>query len=154
MDNVYFSQLDHVTTPMDSGSTSCGSSSRMFLIDHFTSPPRLHNQQLSMVHSEDVAMLMLSLIDAKNDVFNQPYSLAFKETATLKEFLTILGEHVGNTKFVFDESTTDGAVYFPSVKHGPVNTTKAQRMLQWNPVSLKEGIIINYYTRGTMQDTT
>lgn len=103
-------------------------------------PPRLHNQQLSMVHSEDVAMLLLSLNDVKDDVFNQAYNLAFRETVTLKEFLTILGKHVGNNNLVFDESTVNGPVYFPSVSRGPLNITKAERMLRWYAVPLSERI--------------
>jgi len=93
-----------------------------------------------MVYSEDVAYMLLSLNDVRDDVFNQAYNLAFRETVTLKEFLTILGEHVGNDNLVFDESTVNGPVYFPSVTRGPVNITKAEKMLQWRPVSSSDGI--------------
>lgn len=104
-------------------------------------PPRLHNQQLSFVMSENLAMLLLSLNDFQIDVFNQAYNLAFKKTATLKEFITVLGQHVGVPNVKFDETTVDKAhTYFPSVKRGPVNVTKAEKLLNWKTYSLEEGI--------------
>jgi nucleoside-diphosphate-sugar epimerase len=104
-------------------------------------PPNLHNQQISFVMSDNVAMLLLGLNDLELDVFNQAYNLACEETVTLKEFITIFGQHIGVPDVKFDESTVERpATYFPSVKRGPLNVTKAQKLLKWKSYTLSEGI--------------
>ncbi|EDO45925.1 predicted protein [Nematostella vectensis] len=103
-------------------------------------PPYLQGRKLSFVFSEDVAILMNHLPYLPDNVFNQAYNLACKEMVTLEEFIKLLGEHVGVPDVQFDKVEERGATYFPSVQRGPLNITKAEKMLPWKPTALSRVI--------------
>lgn len=103
-------------------------------------PKSLQNKPLSFVFAEDVANLLIVLPEYDENVYNFAYNLAFRETATLEEFLQITAKHLGVSDVKFDKSSERGTYYYPSVTRGPVDIKMAWNYLRWNPHTLDKAI--------------
>ena len=97
------------------------------------------NKPLSFVYSEDVSDLILQLLDAKFDVYNEAYNVAF-EPITLEELLETMAGFLGIKDVVFDRTDNANVHWYPSVTRGPVNVTKIYEKLSWKPSSFKEAL--------------
>ena len=104
-------------------------------------PPHLAGKKMSLVHSEDVGSLILRLVKMDpHPNFKQTYNLAFRETVTLEELINLMAKGLGINKVEYDREDNSGSYLFPSVTRGPVNITKAERNLGWNPMHLEEAV--------------
>lgn len=116
-------------------------------------PKHTQNVQLSFVYSIDVGRMIASLAHPTFhhvSVFNQSYNLAFKETITLKELLTMMGDRLNHGETKFDESDEAHENHgFPSVTRGPVDISKAISDLRWNPTDIKTAVeeICSFYEK-------
>ena len=103
-------------------------------------PKSLENKPLSFVFAEDVANLLIVLPEYDENVYNFAYNLAFRETATLEEFLQIAARHLDVPEVKFDKSSESGTYYYPSVTRGPIDIKMAWDYLRWNPHTLDHAI--------------
>lgn len=103
-------------------------------------PPHLKTKKMSLVLSEDVGRLMLKLVKTDSfRVYNRAYNLAFRETVTLEELINMMAKTLGINEVNYDREST-GPYMFPSVTRGPLNITRAEKMLDWNPTPLSEAV--------------
>ena len=101
-------------------------------------PTWLASHRLSFVYSLDVAALITeTLLKPIDEYLNQAFNLACSETLTLQEFLIIIGNSL-NISVSFIEGGSE--YYFPSVTRGPVNCTKALKILNWKATPIQVAI--------------
>lgn len=99
-------------------------------------PKYLWKQPLSFVYVNDVADVISDCISSGQDIYNNAYNLALTETPTLVQFLQGLMNVLDIEDIdITEDPDVDGFRLFPSVKSGPLDTTKAKRLLNWNPTS-------------------
>lgn len=118
-------------------------------------PSWLSQRQLSFVLAEDVAKTVVSLI-ARNEshMWDQAYNLAFTERCSLEDLLKMIAFEMGIASL---ETSNDGPVQsylFPSVTRGPLNVTRAQQTLRWQPTSLKDAVqkTVHFYEEAWRRD--
>ena len=102
-------------------------------------PVHLQGKPLSFVFTPDVARMIVQLIPITDDnLLNQAYNLAFDEAPTLKDVVLHMGKFFGYDDIDFDE-TEEADILFglPSVTRGPIDTSKAKRLLNWQPTDLQ-----------------
>ncbi|CAH1776300.1 unnamed protein product [Owenia fusiformis] len=108
-------------------------------VDKTISLPRyLNNYPMSLVYVEDVAKVILNIIALDESRFetikNEAFNLAHPETLTLNQLFDGIRERTIDSKFNYTLDESNNAIYlFPSVKKGPINVTKAELHLNWNP---------------------
>jgi len=97
---------------------------------------KLWNQPLSFVYGDDVADVIVQVLTLGDTVYNQAFNLALNENPTLVDFLHNVMDalDVDDVEIQADE-TNQSLQLFPSVRLGPVDTSKAKQMLNWNPTS-------------------
>ena len=111
-------------------------------------PHRLWNQPVSFVYVDDVADVILNLIDSDLDIFNQAYNLACDEQPTLVHFLHTLMDELDEEDIRIKVDHTDEEFHlFPSVNSGPLDTSKAKQVLGWAPSSWFDviGTTVSFY---------
>ncbi|KAH9496041.1 hypothetical protein Btru_014994 [Bulinus truncatus] len=98
-------------------------------------PSNFEKQPMSLVYVDDVAALLKKLV--QNDYPNayyQTFNLALNEKFSLKQFLEDMISELNITDVNITVVDNPNAIrLFPSVKSGPIDTTKAEQMLQWKP---------------------
>jgi len=110
------------------------------IVGPITIPDEIADKPLSFVYSLDVAELIFSLVanDYDEQVFNNAYNLAFKETISLRYLFESMASYLGNSM----PNITDGEfpIGFPSVKRGCVDISKAVNVLKWSPVTIDDAL--------------
>ena len=115
-------------------------------------PEQLQKQQLSFVYVRDVAQQIKKLAEA--DVYrlghlhHQGFNLAFADTRTVADLLEDIRVALHLAVPVLVEYRTEGAPHiFPSVDRGPIDISKAQSMLLWEPTPWKTAVqnIVHFY---------
>ncbi|KAL4230520.1 hypothetical protein ACF0H5_010902 [Mactra antiquata] len=101
-----------------------------------TVPKNLWKQPLSFVFVDDVADSIVDIISGEKEIYNNAYNLCLKEMPTLVEYLHALMDAMDVEDInILEEPNDDSLHLFPSVRNGPIDCTKAQRLLNWNPTS-------------------
>lgn len=101
-------------------------------------PEFLVNQRLSFVYSLDVADMIVQLTDSENDKFDNAYNLGTDEMPTLLEVLELMRSHLSIENIAIPVNNSAEAIYlFPSVKLGPIDSSKAKDILNWTPTSFE-----------------
>ncbi|XP_045203480.2 uncharacterized protein LOC123556655 [Mercenaria mercenaria] len=104
--------------------------------EQLTVPKYLWNQPMSFVYVYDVADVISDCINSGLEIYNNAYNLALTETPTLVQFLHGLMNSLEVEDLdIIENPDNEGFRLYPSVKLGPVDTTKARRLLNWNPTS-------------------
>jgi len=99
-------------------------------------PKRFWNQPISFVYSNDVADVILDVINAGSEIDNQAFNLALDETPTLRQFLHSLMDILDTDDIDIEMDESQEAFHlFPSVRSGPLDVTKAKSLLDWKPTS-------------------
>ena len=110
-------------------------------------PAHLDDRKISFVYVADVAELIVSLIPNEGESPHSGiFNLAVKETPTLRELLLEMAECLN----MIDVNFNEGPLHFyPSVTRGPVDITKAEEVLDWQPTQLKHAIcnVCKFYHR-------
>ena len=96
------------------------------------------NKPISFAYSEDVTDLIVKLLHADLELYNEAYNVAV-ETVTLGDFLEIMADALG-IDVVFNRTDEANIHLYPSVTRGPVNTTKISEKLNWKPSPLKMAV--------------
>ena len=133
-----------------------------FLDRSLAVPESVMYTKLSFVYTEDVADLILMLLHADLELFDQPYNVACEESLTLVELLQLMKNELDvhpethidysgkglmywpsepmQMQYDFPELTGEGnrewpdSLYmFPSITNGPINIGKAKSKLNWSP---------------------
>ncbi|XP_060068799.1 uncharacterized protein LOC132548914 [Ylistrum balloti] len=132
-------------------------------------PDEVSNRPLSFVYSYDVADLIIQLLDSDAGVFNEAYNLAFEENPTLTEMLQLMATYLDrpdiqinvkkNSAMTYlwpsapsqqqynfpelsapDDNWSSALYMFPSVSMGSIDTSKAKRIIGWNPTPLTTAV--------------
>ncbi|OWF36591.1 hypothetical protein KP79_PYT03083 [Mizuhopecten yessoensis] len=132
-------------------------------------PAELTDRPLSFVYSYDVADMIVKLLDADLDVFNQAYNFAFEENPTLTELLKAMAVLLDRPDIqidvnknadmtylwpsapsqqqydvpelsALDENWSSSIYMFPSVSLGAIDTSKAKLVLGWKPTLFQEAV--------------
>jgi nucleoside-diphosphate-sugar epimerase len=114
-------------------------------------PHHLGNVGLSLVYTEDIAQLVASLVADDNTLPRSGiFNLAMKETPTLRELLSNMADCLKISPVNFAEGSM---WFFPSVTRGPVDISKAEKLLKWKPSRLNQVIcdVCRYYLRAARQ---
>ncbi|XP_023243209.1 chloroplast stem-loop binding protein of 41 kDa b, chloroplastic-like [Centruroides sculpturatus] len=102
-------------------------------------PQKVLRTLSSMVYVGDVSKVIIHIlhkVDSKesNNIVDGVFNLGFNENFNLKKILykiqTLLG--INGVEYQYP-SSEDAFHLYPSVYRGPVNITKAQKYLDWNP---------------------
>ena len=97
-------------------------------------PKELWNKPLSFVYVYDVADVISDCIKSGEDIYNNAFNLALTERPTLVQLLHgIMNSLDVEDIDIRENPDEEGFRLFPSVKLGPLDTTKARRLLNWNP---------------------
>ncbi|CAL1539357.1 unnamed protein product [Lymnaea stagnalis] len=108
---------------------------RPYLEKDVVIPSHLEKRPMSLVYVNDVADLIRNIVHglfpaATDQIFN----LAQKELITLKDFLEDMKKELNLTDVnIAVNNKPDTIRLFPSVHVGPVDTTKAEKILRWSP---------------------
>lgn len=114
-------------------------------------PKQSGNKPLSFIFSYDVATTLISILNLDPQLLvGQVFNLAAEETPTLKEYLEMVANciHVSPQFRDVDEeidsmgSTDSYEQFLPSVSFGPIDNSKAKRVLGFKPTPMKEAIKI------------
>lgn len=99
-------------------------------------PRALWDEPISFVYSNDVANLIVDIITSGPEINNQAFNLALDETPTLRQYLHSVMDELNTDDFdIVMDNSTEPFRLFPSVRSGPVDATKAKKLLNWNPTS-------------------
>ncbi|XP_059154115.1 uncharacterized protein LOC131939673 [Physella acuta] len=106
---------------------------RPFLEQDVVISERTASQPMSLVYVEDVANLIVSLVNkVPPAAVDQVFNVAQKETITLKEFVNGIKNELNLTNInIFTSSKPDTIMLLPSIRSGPVDVTKAEQILNW-----------------------
>lgn len=124
---------------------------RKYLERPVSVPDVFINKPMSLVYVEDIADVIVQYMFGGEDVQNEVYNLALAESPTLKDVLSDMRNALNLTSLnIIIEPLTSNSVYlFPSVKLGPIDTSKAVKLLKWTPtpweVVLKK--MIDFYEK-------
>ena len=99
-------------------------------------PAEVADVPMRLVYTEDVATAFVEILDSGDKVHNQAFNLACVETVSLRQYYQLLQKEldVENLKFNAD---TDFR-FFPLCFRGPVDVTKATRMIGWSPARFED----------------
>ncbi|GFR73087.1 Udp-glucose 4-epimerase [Elysia marginata] len=120
---------------------------RHFLEKDVIVPAKVLNQPISLAYVEDVAQTIFQLVQSRNKYessyspegppLDQAYNLALHETPTLYELLKDIRHELNLTDSITIK--TDGGhetiKLYPSVHAGPMNISKAVKLLGWSPTN-------------------
>lgn len=100
-----------------------------------TVPLYVANRQLSFVYVHDVADLIFNIVqNPPKGVEDETFNLAIREILNLTTVLTDIKNELGLENLDIPVIDNPQAfAFFPSVQLGPVNITKAETFLNWNP---------------------
>lgn len=106
---------------------------RPFLEQDVVISERTASQPMSLVYVEDVANLIVSLVNrVPPAAVDQVFNVAQKETITLKEFVSGIKNELNLTEInIFTSSKPDTIMLLPSIRSGPVDVAKAEQILNW-----------------------
>jgi nucleoside-diphosphate-sugar epimerase len=109
-------------------------------------PQTLEGKNISLVYVSDVADAITNIVtNSANSqhLANNAFNLAFKETPTLQGLLLKVSSRIQGTsyccKIIFTTNTEVPHIY-PSVENGPINISKSQSLLNWDPTPLDEAV--------------
>ncbi|KAK3577671.1 hypothetical protein CHS0354_018713 [Potamilus streckersoni] len=109
---------------------------RKYLERPISVPDQLWDKPLSFVYADDVADVVLKCLEADDKIYNQAYNLAFIDTPTLSEFIHQLLQELGVDDVEIKRDFSPDALHlYPSVKLGPIDPSKARKILEWQPTS-------------------
>lgn len=112
---------------------------RPYLEKNVTVPALVANKPMSLVFVNDVADMIFKLVETPIPAaLDQAFNLAFKETPSVQELLESIRDELNLTDIHIETSTKPDTIQLlPSVSQGPINTLKAEKILNWNPTELK-----------------
>lgn len=112
-------------------------------------PKSVCHQPLSLVHSDDVADLIVHICSQSPEKFahGKAYNLAFKENPTLFELLEAIKSELNMRDVPIICAAESMPELYPTVTLGPVDTSSAEQELSWNPTTLSEAVKdnVNFY---------
>ena len=112
------------------------------------------DQQLSFVYVNDIARLVCRMINRSVNVQTTPalngaYNLACEETLTLTSFLHKVFANTQQSGTLVVRPCHDTSVphIYPSVEKGPIDISKAKKLLNWQPTRIDDAIsqIVAFY---------
>ena len=110
--------------------------------DHpVTLPTFLKEYPMSFVYSEDVATAVAKIMAMGPQIKDQVINLAWPEPFYMKDLYESIQEEIGMEKGGFVEIPDSDAFYlYPTVRKGPIDVTKAQSLLEFEPTPKEEAI--------------
>eukprot|EP00112_Aurelia_sp_Birch-Aquarium-sp1_P010862 Seg230.24 transcript_id=Seg230.24/GoldUCD/mRNA.D3Y31 product="dTDP-D-glucose 4 6-dehydratase" protein_id=Seg230.24/GoldUCD/D3Y31 len=99
-------------------------------------PKGIHNKTFSFVYSKDVANAILTVLKSGKRVHDKTMNLAFREEMTLAKLLEKISSYLGVENLLLNENDESAWYRFPTVNLGPLNTTVAESLIDWNPTPL------------------
>lgn len=92
-----------------------------------------------MVYAKDVANVITNKILQNPEIyFDKIINLAFKEDITLTKVLNFIEKYYGLTDVSYDHDDQKGFFRYPTAERGPIDTSIADLLLDWNPTSFEE----------------
>lgn len=107
-------------------------------------PKFLKNYDNSFVYVEDVSSIIAHVAGpsfTNHEALDQAYNLAWHDKITMEHLLRTIEKHlkIPKQKFVLDDDTATMYLY-PTVRGGTLNSTKAVKLLGWNPTPFDDAI--------------
>ena len=99
----------------------------------------LKDSRISLVYVKDVSQVVMGIVRDKfecDSIKNQCFNLACLETCTVKELVQKIAEFSHKQGVQVEFSSDDVPQMYPSVERGPIDITKAQKIMNFNPVPL------------------
>ncbi|XP_005112150.1 chloroplast stem-loop binding protein of 41 kDa b, chloroplastic [Aplysia californica] len=115
---------------------------RPYLEKDIVVPSELEKKPISLVYVNDVADLITQLVEhVPPEAIDQAFNLALEETPSLMEILQDIRSELNlpDLKIVLDNKP-DTIRLFPSVHQGPVDISKARKVLNWQPTEWKKAV--------------
>ena len=107
-------------------------------------PSFLKDFKFSLVYSEDLAQVMAKLIHFGPQVYDQAINLAYEEHFTARDFLEVMQESMdqqrGENLDYWAPNYDMNFYLYPTVRRGPMDSTKAQSLLDWKPTPVEEAV--------------
>ena len=100
-----------------------------------TVPFYLDKHNMSLVYVDDLAQAIVNIIDLFPHVQDEALNLAWKETFFLADIISDIANFTDSNKVTvyMDSGQNNVAYYYPSVRCGPINVTKAEELIGWKP---------------------
>ena len=118
-------------------------------------PDGIHNKTFSFVYSKDVAKAILDVLQAGEKVHDKTINLAFDEAITLEELLNKVGNYLKIHNVHFNRNDSSAWYRFPAVELGPIDTSAAKELIDWNPAALDDALNeIFSFNEDAMVDST
>ena len=103
-------------------------------------PDGIHNKTFSFVYSKDVAKAILDVLQAGEKVHDKTINLAFDEAINLEELLNKIGNYLKIQNLHFNRNDSSAWYRFPAVELGPIDTSAAKELIDWNPTALDDAL--------------
>jgi len=90
----------------------------------------------SFVYSPDVANVIVKLLSYGPQILDQAINLAYPNGVTLLDLLNDMKGALNITNNVIriqEPSETNFLFFYPTVRMGPIDVTKAENLIKWNP---------------------
>ena len=99
-------------------------------------PDGIHNKTFSLAYSKDVSKAILNILKAGESVHDKTMNLAFNEALTLEDLLNKIGSYLNIDDLNFNRNDSSAWYRFPAVDLGPIDTTLAKELIDWDPTAL------------------
>lgn len=117
-------------------------------------PERIAEKEESLTYVEDVGRVVLKLLELGPKVWNQAYNIALDDEFSLSNILLRIRDGFQKEN-VESELVSDGDAYvgYPSVFNGPMDISKARKLLGFEPTPTEEAVkrTIKFYEEAFVQ---
>ena len=97
-------------------------------------PAHVADKIESLTYVEDVAQVVLKVIEKGEQVWDQAYNIALEEEFTLANILLRMRDGLGMREVLGDSEDSEKSFYlYPTVFSGNMDITKAKKMLDFEP---------------------
>lgn len=104
-------------------------------------PLGVSDTKFSLVHVEDVAKVVLRVLDVGHKAYDQALNIAFDKHFTLKSLLSDIGRQLGIDKINFFTNEEQTWYTYPTVTKGPLDINRAKLLLDWDPMPWDRALV-------------
>ncbi|XP_065053475.1 uncharacterized protein LOC135682488 [Rhopilema esculentum] len=99
-------------------------------------PEGIENKTFSFVYSKDVAKAIIEVLKSGKEIHDKTLNLAMNEPLTLGYLLRGISKYLDVGDLLLNTSDTNAWYRFPTTDLGPLDTSLAKHLINWEPTPL------------------
>ena len=99
-------------------------------------PEGIENKTFSFVYSKDVAKAVIEVLKRGKEIHDKTLNLAMNEPLTLGYLLRGISKYLDVGDLLLNTSDTNAWYRFPTTDLGPLDTSQAKKLINWEPTPL------------------